>query len=148
MEWLKETLTSAVLEVLAAVLLAALSLASAYAITYIKRAQARLEEQTRSDVLDRTIARAAALAESTVLSFESRFAKAIRAAIADGTATREELVALGEQAVKDVLAHLGTEGEKVLQEAVGDARDFVRDLVEAEVERLKRRLPEAAAKNS
>ncbi len=81
MEWLKETLTSAVLEVLAAVLLAALSLASAYAITYIKRAQARLEEQTRSDVLDRTIARAAALAESTVLSFESRFAKAIRAAI-------------------------------------------------------------------
>jgi len=132
-----DMLTGAVQEVLVTVLLAALSLASVYAVSWIRRQQAALQARTDAELGDRMIARAAALAESTVLALESTVAKKVREAVKDGRADRSELLALGSQAVDDVLRHLGEEGRRLLEEQVGDVRDFVRDLVEAQVERLK-----------
>lgn len=132
-----EMLKGAALEIISTVVLAALSLLAAYAIAYIRRAQAALEARIRTEIADRMIARAAALAESTVLGLESTVAKRLREAVKAGRADRDQLAALGRQAVEDVLTHLGAEGQKVLEEAVGDVRDFVTDLVEAQVERLK-----------
>ena len=137
MEQLANTLRSGLTEILAAIVLAVLSLAAAYAVAYIRRAQSALEARTQAEIVDRTIARAAALAESTVLALESTVAKQLREAVKDGRADRAELMALGSRAVEDVLRHLGAEGRQLLEESVGDVRDFVRDLVEAQVERLK-----------
>lgn len=86
------------------------------------------------------IARAAALAESTVWAFESTIAKELRKAVEAGNASRAELLAIGERAVEDVLKHLGKNGQQVLADTVGDVRDYVKDLVEAQVERLKQQV--------
>lgn len=130
-------ITGALQEVLLTVLLAVLSLGSLYALYYINKAKTSLQARTDAALLDATIARAAALAESTVLALEGTTAKRLREAVKNGRADKSELLALGHQAVQDVLRHLGAEGEKLLQESVGDVQDFVRDLVEAQVERLK-----------
>lgn len=132
-----DVLIGAVQEVLVTVLLGLLSLASLYAVSWIRRQQAALEARTQAELADRAIARAAALAESTVLAFESTIAKELRKAVEAGNASRAELVAIGERAVEDVLKHLGKEGQQVLAATVGDVRDYVKDLVEAQVERLK-----------
>ena len=132
-----ETLKIGALEVVVTVALAVLSLASAYAVTWIRAQKAALQARTDAEILDRTIARAAALAESTVLALESTIAKQLREAVKAGLADRQELVMIGHRAVQDVLDHLGDEGRKILDEALGDAQDFVKDLVEAQVERLK-----------
>lgn len=132
-----DVLIGAVQEVLVTVLLGLLSLASLYAVSWIRRQQAALEARTQAELADRAIARAAALAESTVLALESTVAKELRKAVQEGRASRSELLAIGERAVEDVLRHLGTEGQAVLEATVGDVKDYVRDLVEAQVERLK-----------
>lgn len=139
-----DVLIGAVQEVLVTVLLGLLSLASLYAVSWIRRQQAALEARTQAEIVDRIISRAGALAESTVLALESTVAKQLREAVKAGRADRDQLAALGRQAVEDVLTHLGAEGQKVLEEAVGDVRDFVTDLVEAQVERLKQ-LPFASS---
>lgn len=133
-------LRAGVIEIVATIALAVISLAGAYALAYIRRAQAALEARTEAEILDRTIARAAALAESTVLAFESTIAKELRKAVEAGNASRAELLAIGERAVEDVLKHLGKNGQQVLADTVGDVRDYVKDLVEAQVERLKQQV--------
>jgi len=135
-----DLLTGAVKEVLVTVFLGLLSLASLYVVSWIRRQQAALEARARAEIVDRTIARAAALAESTVLAFESTIAKELRKAVEAGNASRAELLAIGERAVEDVLKHLGKNGQQVLADTVGDVRDYVKDLVEAQVERLKQQV--------
>lgn len=134
------TLRAGVIEIVATIALAVISLAGAYAVAYIRRAQAALEARTEAEILDRTIARAGALAESTVLAFESTVAKELRELVKAGRVSRDELVSIGEQAVEDVLKHLGDEGQAVLEAAIGDVRDYVKDIVEAQVERLKQQV--------
>lgn len=144
-----DILTGAAQEVLLSVALTLLSLGSAYAIHYVNKAKKNLQERTDAELVDRSIARAATFAESTVLAIEGRTAKALRQAVKGGTRSRRELLALGNDAVEDILKHMGDEGKKSLELSVGDASEFVRDLVDAEVERLKARVvPEALAKNS
>lgn len=135
-----DLLTGAVKEVLVTVFLGLLSLASLYVVSWIRRQQAALEARAQAEIVDRTIARAAALAESTVLAFESTIAKELRKAVEAGNASRAELLAIGERAVEDVLKHLGKNGQQVLADTVGDVRDYVKDLVEAQVERLKQQV--------
>ena len=77
------------------------------------------------------------LAEVAVLATESSAAAVLRRAVAEGTASREQLVALGRQVVDQVLAQLDTEARKALAETVGDIRRYVEDIVEATLERLK-----------
>lgn len=137
MQTIIDSITGTALELFMMVTMAALSLAAAYAVFYIRKAKETLEAQTDSQLLRDVLSRAAAIAETVVWSLESTVAKELRKAVKEGRARPEELLAIGEQAVRDVLAHLGDEGQKLLADAVGNVEDYVRDLIEAQLEKLK-----------
>ena len=124
-------------ELAVTVLVALLSLGAAYALAYIRRAREALEQRVDHELADRAIARVAYLAEVFVLATESKVAAALRQAVAEGRASREELVALGRQVVEQVLTQLDAEARQALAETVGDVRRYVEQLIEATLERLK-----------
>ena len=119
------------------VLVALLSLGAAYALSYIRRAKEALDQRIDHELAEKALARVAYLAEVAVLAAESQVAAALRQAVAEGRASREELVALGRQVVDQILAQLDAEARKALAETVGDVRRYVEQLIEATLERLK-----------
>src|SRR5690606_29925229 len=119
------------------VLVAVLSLGAAYALAYIRRAREALEQRIDHELADRALGRVAYLAEVAVLAAESTAAAALRRAVAEGRSSREELVALGQQVVEQVLAQLDAEARNALAETVGDVRRYVESIVEAALERYK-----------
>jgi len=124
-------------ELIVTVLLALLSLGAAYVLAYIRRAKEALDQRIDHELADRALERVAYLAEVAVLAAESTTAAALRQAVAEGRASREELVALGRQVVEQVLTQLDSETRKALSETVGDVRQYVEELIEAVLERLK-----------
>jgi predicted HAD superfamily phosphohydrolase YqeG len=124
-------------ELVVTVLVALLSLGAAYALAYIRRAKEALDARIDHELADRALARVAYLAEVAVLAAESTTAAALRQAVAEGRASREELVALGRQVVEQVLTQLDTEARQVLAETIGDVRRYVEQLIEATLERYK-----------
>src|SRR5690606_10093661 len=82
-------------------------------------------------------ARVAYLAEVAVLATESTTAAALRQAVAEGRASRDELLALGRQVVDQILAQLDAETRRALAETVGDIWRYVESIVEATLERFK-----------
>ena len=132
-----DVVISEVKELAVTVLVAVLSLGSAYALAYIRRAREALDQRIDHELVDKALERVAYLAEIAVLATEASAAKAIRQAIAEGKASREELVALGRQVVEQVLAQLDDEVRMALAETVGDIRRYVESIVEATLERLK-----------
>ena len=119
------------------VLVALLSLGAAYALSYIRRAKEALDQRIDHELADRALERVAYLAEVAVLAAESTTAAALRQAVAEGKASRDELVALGRQVVDQVLTQLDAETRKALSETVGDIRHYVEQLLEAALERYK-----------
>src|SRR5690606_18461741 len=119
------------------VLLALLSLGAAYALAYIRRAKEALDQRIDHELAEKALARVAYLAEVAVLAAESQVAAALRQAVAEGAASRDELVALGRQVVEEVLAQLDAETRRALAETVGDIRRYVEAVIEAQLERLK-----------
>src|SRR5690606_13953288 len=119
------------------VLLALLSLGAAYALAYIRRAKEALDQRIGHELAEKTLARVAYLAEVAVLAAESQVAAALRQAVAEGRASRDELVALGREVVDQILAQLDAEARMALAETVGDIRRYVESIVEATLERLK-----------
>lgn len=124
-------------ELAVTVLVALLSLGAAYALAYIRRAKEALDARIDHELAERALARVAYLAEVAVLAAESTTAAALRQAVAEGRASREELVALGRQVVEQVLAQLDAEARLALAATVGDVRAYIEQLVEAALERLK-----------
>ncbi len=124
-------------ELAVTVLLALLSLGAAYVLAYIRRAKEALDQRIDHELADRALERVAYLAEVAVLAAESTTAAALRQAVAEGRASRDELVALGRQVVEQVLAQLDAETRKALSETVGDIRRYVEQLIEAALERYK-----------
>ena len=124
-------------ELAVTVLAALLSLGAAYALAYIRRAREALDQRIDHELADRALARVAYLAEVAVLAAESTTAAALRQAVAEGRASREELVALGRQVVEQVLTQLDAEARQVLAETIGDVRRYVEQLIEATLERYK-----------
>jgi len=132
-----DVVISEVKELAVTVLVAVLSLGSAYALAYIRRAREELDARINHELADRALERVAYLAEVAVLAAESTTAAALRQAVAEGRASRDELLALGRQVVDQILAQLDAEARKVLAETVGDIRRYVESIVEATLERLK-----------
>jgi acyl-coenzyme A synthetase/AMP-(fatty) acid ligase len=124
-------------ELAVTVLLALLSLGATYVLAYIRRAKEALDARIDHELADRALARVAYLAEVAVLATESTTAAALRQAVAEGRASRDELVALGQQVVEQVLTQLDAEARQALSETVGDIRRYVESIVEATLERLK-----------
>src|SRR5690554_5229415 len=132
-----DVVISEVKELAITVLVALLSLGAAYALTYIRRAKEALDQRIGHELAEKALARVAYLAEVAVLAAESTTAAALRQAVAEGKASREQLVALGSEVVEQVLAQLDAEARLALAETVGDIRRYVEDIVEATLERLK-----------
>lgn len=132
-----ETIINELRELAVTVLVAVLSLGTAYVLAYIRRAKEALDQRINHELADRALERVAYLAEVAVLAAESTTAAALRQAVAEGRASRDELVALGRQVVEQVLAQLDDEARKVLAETVGDVRRYVEQLIEATLERYK-----------
>lgn len=124
-------------ELAVTVLVALLSLGAAYALAYIRRAKEALDARIDHELADRALARVAYLAEVFVLATESKVAAALRQAVVEGRASRDELMALGQQVVEQILAQLDAEAREALAETVGDIRRYVESIVEATLERLK-----------
>src|SRR5690606_4483608 len=83
------------------VLVAVLSLAATYALAYIRRAKEAVDQRIGHELAEKALARVAYLAEVAVLAAESQVAAALRQAVAEGAASRDELVALGRQVVEE-----------------------------------------------
>ena len=132
-----ETIINELRELAVTVLVAILSLGTAYVLAYIRRAREALDARIDHELADRALERVAHLAEVAVLAAESTTAAALRQAVAEGRASRDELVALGQQVVKQVLAQLDDEARKALAETVGDVRRYIEQLIEAILERYK-----------
>jgi len=124
-------------ELIVTILLAFLSLGAAYALAYIRRAREALDQRIDHELAEKALARVAYLTEVAVLAAESQAAAALRQAVAEGRASRDELLALGRQVVDQILAQLDAEARKALAETVGDVRRYVEQLIEATLERLK-----------
>ena len=124
-------------ELAVTVLVALLSLGATYILAYIRRAKEALDQRIDHELADRALERVAYLAEVAVLAAEGTTAAALRQAVAEGRASREELVALGRQVVEQVLTQLDAEARQVLAETIGDVRRYVEQLIEATLERLK-----------
>ena len=95
---------NAATEVLVNITLAVIALAGSFAVYYIRLGASKLKAQTAqiSDesarkVLENALTDVANLATLSVNAMEQTTAKALREAVKSGTATREELVALGKQ---------------------------------------------------
>ena len=125
------------LELLATLAISILAVGAAYAIAYLRRAREALEARVDNELAEKVLGRVWHLAEVAVLATESTTAAALRQAVAEGRASREELVALGRQVVDQVLAQLDDEARLALAETVGDIRRYVESIVEATLERLK-----------
>lgn len=124
-------------ELATTVLVALLSLGAAYALSYIRRAKEALDWRINHELAEKALGRVAYLAEVAVLAAESTTAAALRQAVAEGKASRDELLALGRQVVEQVLAQLDVETRKALAETVGDVRRYVEEVIEATLERYK-----------
>ena len=101
---------NAATEVLVNITLAVIALAGSFAVYYIRLGASKLKAQTAqiSDesarkVLENALTDVANLATLSVNAMEQTTAKALREAVKSGTATREELVALGKQVFTDYL---------------------------------------------
>ena len=132
-----ETIINELRELAVTVLVAMLSLGTAYVLAYIRRAREALDARIDHELADRALERVAHLAEVAVLAAESTTAAALRQAVAEGRASRDELLALGWRVAEQVLAQLDDEARKALAETVGDVRRYIEQLIEATLERYK-----------
>lgn len=132
-----ELIRHELLELLATLAIAVLTVGAAYAISYLRRAREALEARIDNELAEKVLGRVWHLVEVAVLATESTTAAALRQAVADGKVSRDELVALGRNVVEDVLAQLDDEARLALAATVGDVRAYIEQLVEAALERLK-----------
>src|SRR5690606_250649 len=132
-----ELIRNELLELLVTLAIAVLTVGTAYAIAYLRRAREALEARVDNELAEKVLGRVWHLVEVAVLATESTTAAALRQAVAEGRASRAELVALGRQVVEQVLAQLDDEARMALAETVGDIRRYVESIVEATLERLK-----------
>src|SRR5690606_26668379 len=129
-----ELIRHELLELLATLAIATLTVGAAYTIAYLRRAREALEARIDNELAERVLGRVWHLVEVAVLATESTAAAALRQAVAEGKTSREELVALGRQVVEQVLAQLDDEARLALTAIVGDVRAYIEQLVEARSE--------------
>lgn len=151
-----EIIQSAATEVLLNITLAVIALAGSYAVYYIRLGASKLKAQTAQitdesarKLIDNALADVASLATLSVNAMEQTTAKALREAVKSGTATREELVALGKQVFTDVKNAIAPQTQKVITENLGSFDDYLTKCIEDAVLKVKQSdpfitLPESA----
>lgn len=131
-------------DAMVAILIALLSLLSAYAVRWVNAATVKAHADTLSisdEQLRRfaqeAITRVDDLSTKTVTQIEQTTAGTLREMVKDGRATIEELEALGQRAVEEVLVNLSPLYREALTETVGNLREYVTKTVESKVYELK-----------
>lgn len=140
-----ELITSAASDALVNVVLAIIALAGAY---YIRLGAAKLKEQTAQikdeagrKVLEDALDDVVNLATVSVGAMEQTTAKALRDAVKNGTASREELLALGKQVFDEVKAAIAPEAQQVITDNLGSFDKYLTAVIEDAVLHIKNEDP-------
>lgn len=143
-----EIIQSTASEVLVNLALGVITLLGAYGVYFIQKAAAKVQTQTAQikdessrKLLNDTLADVENLAIVTVGSIEQTTAAALREAVKDGKADREELLALGKQAFDEVKAAIAPEAQKVITDNLGSFDGYLSKLIENAVRRVKQEQP-------
>ena len=137
LDWLSDVVGSALTQILVDVLLAAVTLAAAYAVVYLRRLSLRLQEQAQNDLVDAAIRRVEHLAVTAIWAAEGAVARELRQRVADGKASVEDLREIGDQIVEVLTKTLDEQTRQALEATVGDVRDYIEQVIEAQLEALK-----------
>ena len=142
-----ELITSAASDALVNVVLAIIALAGAYGVYYIRLGAAKLKEQTAQikdeagrKVLEDALDDVVNLATVSVGAMEQTTAKALRDAVKNGTASREELLALGKQVFDEVKAAIAPEAQ-VITNTRGSFDKYLTAVIEDAVLHIKNEDP-------
>lgn len=140
-----EIITTAASEAVLNITLAAIALAAAYAVYYIRLAATKVKKQTQQiedesarALLDNAIEDVRNLAETAVGAMEQTTASALRDKVKAGKATREELLSLGDLVFKEVKASVGPEAQRVITKNLGSFDKYLRELIEDTVRKVKK----------
>lgn len=143
-----QVIQSAASEALVNVTLAAITLAAAVAMYYIKIAAAKVKAQTAQikdesgrKLLENALDDVVRLATVSVGAMEQTTAKALRDAVKSGVADREELLALGKQVFEEVKAAIGPEAQKVITDNLGSFDNYLTKCIEDAVLQVKQNDP-------
>lgn len=143
-----ELITSAASDALVNVVLAIIALAGAYGVYYIQLGAAKLKEQTAQikdeagrKVLEDALDDVVNLATVSVGAMEQTAAKALRDAVKNGTASREELLALGKQVFDEVKAAITPEAQQVITDNLGSFDKYLTAVIEDAVLHIKNEDP-------
>lgn len=131
------TIKTQLLELGVTVILAVISLAGVYLTVYVNKAIKNLQERTKADILYNTLSGLDDLVKTTVTSIEQTLAEELRKAVKDGKVSREELIQLGDVALKRVLDKLGESSLEVLNGTFDDVQGLIKDKIEEAVWNLK-----------
>lgn len=143
-----DIIQSTATEVLVNLALGVITLLGAYGMYFIQKAAAKVQTQTAQikdeasrKLLTDALADVGNLAIVTVGSIEQTTAAALREAVKDGKADREELLALGKKAFNDVKAAITPEAQRVITENLGSFDAYLAKLIEDAVRRVKQEAP-------
>ena len=140
-----EVIATAASEAVVNITLAAIVLAAAHAVYYIRLAATKVKKQTQQIedesarlLLDNAIEDVRNLAETAVGAMEQTTASALRDEVKIGKASRGELIALGKQVFADVKAQVGPEAQRVITDNLGSFDKYLRDVIEDAVRKVKK----------
>lgn len=143
-----QIIQSAANEALLNVTLAAIALAAAVVMYYIRLAASKVKAQTAQikdesgrKLLENAIDDVVNLATLSVGAMEQTTARALRDAVKSGKANREELVALGGQVFDEVKAAIAPETQKVITENLGSFDAYLTKCIEDAVLKVKQSDP-------
>ena len=135
-------------EVLVNLLLGIIILAGTFGMYYIQKAAAKVKAQTAQindaatrTLLDNALTDVEQLAVKTVGAIEQTTAKALREAVKDGKADREELLTLGKQAFNEVKEAILPEAQQLITENLGDFDAYLKKVLENAVRKVKNEGP-------
>lgn len=123
---------------------AMISLLAAFLMYGIQRGAQKLKSETSkiNDEKERQLANAAIdklndVTVKTVNKIEQTTAKDLRVAVKNGTAKKEDLMVLADQAYHEILVQMGPEWMDVIYKELGDAEQYILNSVETQVLQLK-----------
>jgi enoyl-CoA hydratase/carnithine racemase len=140
-----EQISPVLMSTLTTIIIAAIGLLGAYALSLIKQATEKIKaetnkinDETQRKLVQDALDRVSNLAQKTVQKIEQTSAAAVREAVKDGKVNREELLALGKTAFDEVYGQLSADTVELISTQVVDIQAYVEAVIEAEVLKLKK----------
>lgn len=141
-------ITTAASEAVLNVTLAAIALAAAYAVYYIRLAATKVKKQTQQiedetarALLDNALYDVERLATKAVSYTEQTVAKKIREAVKAGTCDREKLLSLGRDVFNEVKGEIGPETQEIIVKNLGSFDHYLEQCIEDAVRKVKQEEP-------